>query len=510
MSNEIALCKKRIESWSKDFNQQLQGEIERFACYVKDQCELHRYRLLEELESLEKILDPQPTSSVRADHSVDLHIDLTHENANVETEQEELPRKRMRSSSSSENRKNSLRRSQRSSLSEERRQSVSIARRSLRVKPRVSYVTDDDDEILDSSPDSGRHRLTASTSSDQFHQLLSSTPSSHLILSESLPSPPPPSLPPSPAQIVAPLVVVPSSSSSSSSKLLSLYQCYIMKLLSCPAPQRYQFRHYQDIYYLWGGYFQTRPFAMSYKLIMDFLHFYSDQNNYDGRSNTRLMRQAIHNLIRSGDLVLLDSNDESSVFVSLDDDKDCIAHKLMIAVPLSQDLIDDHVKYDQQIIEELVQIYYDIYCRLAFAEPLESDEPPSRSTSRTSHRSTLSHNSGKNDRNSTASSNQISTENPFVPLIKLQQQFFSAIQSGECQKICQRYPQPGPEEGTIPWEYCLPPHDLWRVYRRYEMVNLNCFHKYLEAQQLVQIIKSTKVDVLRWVAAMEEHSDDGS
>jgi hypothetical protein len=500
MSSDIALCKKRIENWSKEFNQQLQGEIERFASYVKDQCELHRYRILEELENLENGIK----QAKEVDDRVDSHADLTyHENLEIEPE---LPRKRLRSdlsTSSPENRKKTLRRSsQRSSLNSEREGDVSNSRRSLRKKSRVSYITDDD-EILDSSPESRRdRRITFPNSSDHFHQLLSSTPT-RLVLSESLPSPLPPSPPPTsilPIQI--PLVIAPSSSSSSYD-LLNHYQCYIMKLLSSPAPQRYQFRHYQDIYYLWGGYFQTRPFAMSYKLIMDFLHFYSDQNNFDGRSNTRYMRQAVHNLLRSGDLVLLDAIDESSVFVSLDDDKDCITHKHMIAVPLPQQLIDEHLKQDQEIIDELVQVYYEVYCN--FAIP---DSGPGQGTGRSSG-NTFSSNS--------SISNTKSPENAYVPLLKLQQQFIRAIQAGECQKICQRFPQPHSErpgsgqEENIPWEHCLPPHELWRMYRRYEMANINYFHKYLEAKRLVQLLKTNRADShLQWIANVEEDSDSES
>lgn len=477
---EITASRKRIESWSRLLTQQLTSEIDRFSAYVKDQCDLHKLRIFEELDSLQHRLEDQPTATTTT-AGTGIDIDRSSSSyANVKLESREgveTPKKRIRQATkiySPESQKNSTKgRHKSSSSSSHVGPSPHSSTRSLRKKSRVSYTYSSESEISNEEPE--QETSLTSKSSDNFHQLLSSNICSHLVSSPlAISSPPavllplpPPSLHPPPAPQLSQLRAPPL-------ELLEIYQSHIMKLLTTPTPQKYQFRHYQDIYYLWGGYYQTRPYAMSYKLLTDLLHFFSDQNNYDGKSNTRYMRQAIYNLLRSGDLVLLDSSDESSVFISLDDDKECISSKHMIALPLSPTLVRKHLKDDQVVITELAQLFCDIYYEL-----LSSSERTAEKMSQCR-----------------------------VSLGDLQREFISSVQSGKCKALSERYPENEGAEEKIPWEYYLPPNEHWRRYRRYEMVDIASFYKYLEAEKLIIVTKTSKSEFIQWIGEEEEDEEE--
>jgi hypothetical protein len=488
LQKEIAVSRKRIESWSKQFTQQLKGEIDRFSIYVKDQCDLHKLRIFEELDALQHRLEDQTAISIDIEHRSNFNRNNTSQ-LNVKTERREVdetPKKRTRQATkiySPESQQSSTRgrfKSPHSSSNLEHSRHSST--RSLRKKSRVSYTYHSESETSDEEHD----EQETSKSPDNFHQLLSSNICSHLVSSNlvsSLPSLPPPSLS---SPTVIPLASQLPQSRAPSLELLEIYQSYIMKLLTTPTPQKFQFRHYQDIYYLWGGYYQTRPYAMSYKLLMDLLHFFSDQNNYDGKSNTRYMRQAIYNLLRSGDLVLLDSTDESSVFISLDDEKECISSsKHMIALPLSQTIVRKHLKDDQVVIDELAQLFYEIYDQL------------------------LSSSKTTNAGSKADSAPPPAAAEHGICLSDLQKEFISSIQSGKCQALSDRYPNNEGAEEKISWEYYLPPNEHWRRYRRYEMVDIASFHKYLEAEGLISVTKTSKSEFIQWIGEEEDSESEG-
>jgi hypothetical protein len=498
LRREIAVSRRRIESWSKEFTQQLKSEIDRFSIYVKDQCDLHKFRIFEELDGLQnRLLESQSAIEVEESSNTSRYSSSSlTPRINVKTEIREVdesPKKRTRQATkiySPESQKKTTR-GRKSSSSSDLENSRNSATRSLRKKSRVSYTynsgTENSDEELE------QDISIISKSSDNFHQLLTSNIGSHLISSTPVASPAAPPHPPLPCP---PIQL--SQSRAPPPELLEVYQSQIMKLLTTPAPQKFQFRHYQDIYYLWGGYHQTRPYAMSYKLLMDLLHFFSDQHNYDGKSNTRYMRQAIYNLIRSGDLVLLDSTDESSVFISLDDDKECISAKLMIALPVSQKVVRKHLKDDREVIDELSQLFYDIYSQLL------SDNP-----------STGTAESGATDATPAPPPAAVKSETgninerEQVCLLDIQREFIAAVQAGKCRALSERYPnnEGAANEDKISWKYYLPPNEHWRRYRRYEMVDLEAFHKYLEAQKFILVTKTAKSEFIQWIGGEEEEQE---
>lgn len=471
---EIEKSRQRIENWSKDFQSHIKIELERFSLYVNDQCQLHQYRIHEELNNLQTRLLPQLKSISNHTHE---NIAAVSDNESEEDKRQSVVRKRRRNPTTiyspesqkrprgrprkslkdTPNDKNHLLEDVETNQDHLSRQSTS-SRRSTRKKSHVSYIYSDN-EVSDASQEK------FPSPSNNCHQLLSSLSSSHFLSYESaLPLPPVPT--------VLPLMPTIPVAASPQSDLLKLYQTYVINLLQHPSPHKYQFRHYQDIYYLWGGYYQSRPFAMSFKLIVDFLHFFSDQNSYDGKSNTRLMRQAIYNLLRSGDLVLLDSVDESSVFVPLDDDKECIPFKYMIALPLSQIIVEEHQESDQEIIDELVTIYYEIYWKLVALNHKKKSEGEALA---------------------------FEDEN-YVNVIDIQNQFLTTIQSGKCQKLCERYQQTELKDENISWEFYIPPNEHWKMYRRYEMVDINLFYKYLESKHFAEIFQTkAKVQYLLWI-----------